>query len=289
MISQISHVETIFWLPPPTISDLMLTLATYSGTVWGVTLATYSGTAELLFLALAVLSLFTYRKVRGAIDWKAPLKALKDYAWEVSFTKDYNALYFLAVWLLAINVIPFVISFVSTPIYITRYLIAGSVALYLIVAKVITNINYRYAKLAVVIVVVALAAANLQAYYTTPTNAQSREAVGFVNENAKSGDLVLIYPGADPYVWDYYYRFVACAGVMRFPATLGSASITELQSDINGHNRVWLVEQTLPAVQNDSFDPQVLNQAIQTLNTSYKATYHESYYGYEVYLFEKRA
>ena len=53
------------------------------------------------------------------MDWKAPLKALKSYVWEVSFTKDYKALYFLAVWLLAINVIPFVISLFSTQFIFT--------------------------------------------------------------------------------------------------------------------------------------------------------------------------
>ena len=68
-------------------------------------------------------------------------------------------------------------------------------ALYLIVAKGITHINYRYAKLAVVIVVVALSAANLQTYYTTAPKPQAREAAGFINENAKNGDLVLLFPG----------------------------------------------------------------------------------------------
>ena len=169
----------------------------------------------LLFLALAVLALFTYHKVRGSIDWKAPVKALKSYAWEVRFTKDYSALYFLAVWLLAINVIPFVISLFSRPIYFERYPIAGSVALYLIVAKGITHINYRYAKLAVVIIIIALSAANLQTYYTTPTKPQAREAIGFINENAKNGDLVLLYPFNNTVLYDYY-GFVAGVNTTQF-------------------------------------------------------------------------
>jgi hypothetical protein len=234
--------------------------------------------------------------LRGSIEKKAPVKALKSYAWEVSFTKDYNSLYLLAVWLLAINAIPFVISQFSRPIYFTKYAIAGSVALYLVVAKGITHINYRYAKLAVVLVIVALSAANLQTYYTTITKPQAREATGFVNENAKNEDLVLVYPGGDPLVYDYYYRFNVSGGVMPFPSCStgqGLASnIIELQSDINGHNRVWLVLQTLPLLQGASsiWDPQVLNQTIQTFsNASYNETYHKSYVGYEVYLFEKRA
>jgi hypothetical protein len=232
------------------------------------------------------------------MDWKAPLKALKSYAWEVSFTRDYNALYFLAVWLLAINVIPFVISLFSQSIYSGnsyRYTIAGSVALYLVVAKGISHINYRYAKLAVVIVVVALSAANLQPYFTTPSKAQAREATGFINENAKNGDLVLLFPGpgySDPLV--NYYSFVAGLNVTKFPSCStgqGLASnIKELQTDINGNNRVWLMVQTPPGLALGIWDPQVFNQTIQTFNNaSYNETYYKSYFSYEVFLFEKQA
>ena len=303
LIGTISNVETgaTFWAPTPTINDFAIALHVYSGTT----------TLLLLFLALAVLSVFTYRKVRGSMDWKAPLKALKSYAWEVRFTKDYDALYLLAVLLLAINVIPIVISLFLHPIYWTRYTIAGSVALYLIVAKGISHINFRYAKLAVVIVVVALSAANLQPYYTTPSKAQTREATSFINAHAQNGDLVLLYPG--PGYHDNllnYYSFVAGVNVTKFPwcststgqGLVGNltqlrsdinglnltSSIEELQSDINGHNRVWLMVDTY-ALSWYSVDPQILNQTIQTFNASYNETYHKSYYLYDVYLFEKRA
>ena len=258
-----------------------------------------------------MLSLFTFRKLRGSTDWKAPLKALKSYAWEASFTKEYDALYLLAVLLLAINVIPIVISLFSHPIYFTRYAIAGSAALYLIVAKGISHINFRYAKPAVVIVIVVLSAPNLQAYYTSPSKPETRQATSYINANAQNGDLVLIYPGSgyhDNLV--NYYRFVAGVNVTEFPwcststgqGLVGNltqlrsdinglnltSSIEELQSDINGHNRVWLMVDTY-ALSWYSVDPQILNQTIQTFNASYNETYHKSYYLYDVYLFEKRS
>ena len=93
-----------------------------------------------LFLGLSVFSLFAYQKIRGAMDWKAPLKSLESYSWEVRI-QDLTPVYFLAVWLLAINLIPFVISLVFYPIYYYRYTIAASVALYLLVGKGIANIN----------------------------------------------------------------------------------------------------------------------------------------------------
>ena len=263
LIRAISKVEKGIWIPTPTINLLIQTLVYYSGfPILGNAAAT---NLLRVFFALAVLSVFTYHKVRGSIDWKAPLKGLKSYAWEVSFTKDYSALYLLAVLLLAINIIPFVISLFSQPIYWTRYTIVGSVALYLIVAKGISHINYRYAKLAVIIIVVALSFANLQTYYTAAPKPQVREATSFINAHAKDGDLVLLYPGPDYYDPLFnYYSLVAGVNVTKFPScSTGqglvanltqlrsdinglnlTSSIEELQSDINGHNRVWLMVDT---------------------------------------------
>ena len=170
-------------------------------------------------------------------------------------------------------------------------MIAASPPLYLLAAKGIRNINYSYAKLAVIAIIVILSAANLQTYYTTTIKAQAREATGFVNENAKNGDLVVFFSGSgsfDPVL--SYYSFVAGLNVTRFPSCStgqGLASnIKELQSDINGHNRVWFIVQGYSYA--DSY-LQVLNQTVQTFHASYNETYHKTYYGYDVYLFERPA
>ena len=70
--------------------------------------------------------------------------------------------HFLAVWVLTINLIPFIISRFSTPTYIHKYTIAASVAFYVLVAKGKCNINCRYTKIAVIGVIVVLFVANLQ-------------------------------------------------------------------------------------------------------------------------------
>ena len=109
LVNQIFRREAAAALvTPPTIATLIYTFSSYSGAF-----TSYFGKAVLLalFLLLSVLSLFAYQKVRGAMDWKAPLKALESYSWEVRF-QDPTTVYFLVVWLLAIILIPFVISLV---------------------------------------------------------------------------------------------------------------------------------------------------------------------------------
>lgn len=74
----------------------------------------------------------------------------------------------LVVWLFTLTVTPFVISRFSSLIYeerVARYTIGASVALYLLVASGVRNINWRYAKIAVIAAIVILSAVNLQSYY----------------------------------------------------------------------------------------------------------------------------
>ena len=273
LIWQTFRAETAgYWVLTPTINDLITTLTLYAGTT----------ILLILFLAISMLSLFTCRELRGSVDWKAPVKAFKSCVQHVSLTKDYKALYFLAVWLLAINVIPFAISLFSTSFYFPRFTIAGSVALYLIVAKGITHINFRYAKLAIIIVVVALLAANLQTYYTTPTPYQARETVGFINENAKNEDLVLFVPNYGSAV--LYYGLAAGLNVTTIVPWSGNASnVKQLQLDINGHNRVWVVEEMF------SEGNIQLPQTMEILKNASYNRISEHYFGwYAIYLFEKQ-
>ncbi len=273
LVNQFSRPGAVGAYSPATIATIIGTLTAYSGTT--VLLA--------FFLGLSVLSLFAYQKVRGAIDWKAPLNALESYSWEVRL-QDPAAVYFLVVWLVTIILLPFVISRFFTPIYYYRYTIAASVALYLLAAKGIRIINYRPAKLAVIGIIVVLSVANLQVYYSSVTRPQVREATYFIDANAKSGDLVLIYPNWAPFTFDYYNNRTDIAIKTIYSAITASGNSSEaltkeLQTDVTGHDRVWFF------VTNTTD----MNIPLSILNESYAKSYIKSYYCYDVYLFEKRA
>jgi mannosyltransferase len=267
------------------------------------TFTTYAGTTLLLviFFALAVLSFFTYRKIRGSMDWKAPLKAFESYSWELHISQT-TTVYFLIVWLLTISVIPLIgAGFVgqmfgkSELVYPARYVIGASVALYVLVAKGLRNINYTYAKLAVICVIVILSVANLQTYYITITKPQAREATGFVDGNLRSDDLVIVTPSHLKKVFDYYNKRsdinVTAVSYLAWASANGSAdNVRELLSAVDGHNRVWLVDgDNVPAWGDPSLSPKALNLTLTTLNESYDNTNFTSFAGYRVYLYEGRA
>jgi mannosyltransferase len=284
-VKQVVRSGAATWLGPPTLATIFQTFSRYSGTT--VLLA--------LFLGLSVLSLFAYQKVCGSMDWKAPLKALESYSWQVRI-QDAASVYFLSVWLLTINLIPFTLSRFSTPVYFDRYTIAASVALYLLVAKGTVNIQHRYTKLAVIGIIVILSAANLQVYYTSITRPQVREATSLIDANIRSGDVVLVAPSWDRAVFDYYnnrtdivvkpmYSWAVANQTSSFWATASGSrpedKIKEIQTDVNGHDRVWLLaEQYADGKAAEDF-------TLNILNGSYSNIYKKCYYGYDVYLFEK--
>jgi len=281
LISHISTVQGGFWVPLPTLGTFLHTFVLYGG----------NGVLLVIFVALSVCSLFTYTNARGSTDRKGPLKALQDYLRNVHITNTESVM-FLVVWLLTVNVIPFVISRFSTPIYLEKYAIAASVAFYLLAAGGLRNINWRYVKLAVVAVIVILSAVNLHQYYTYNTKANAQEPFNVVINNAQSGDVVIVFPGYVKFIFDYYGRGTN-ANVTPFPAAdyysmswenkNTAENIKELQSDVNGHDRVWFVSAT------GHGSAALLIQAKKALDESYDTRSSQSYPGYDVLLYEKRA
>jgi len=270
-----------FWLAPPTLGTFGQTLGTYSGRL----------SLLILFLGLSVLSFFAYQKVRGSMDWKTPLKSLKRYSWEVR-TVNLTQGCFLLVWLLTINLAPLIISRLGTSIYLDKYTIAASVALYLLVAAGIRNLNSRFLRLAVVLVIIILSTASLQAYYSSAEKPDARDAIGALNASATTGDVVIISPGYHQAVFDYYYEGPA-VDVKPFPSpSLASEPPStnvqnyskEFLADANGHARVWFVN----AHESGTVPSQVLIKVLNTVNASFETTNFRSYYGYDVYLLTKR-
>jgi uncharacterized membrane protein len=279
--------------PSPTTDTMLSTLYTYSA----MTISPSAATTMLvwLFFALVMVSLFTYRKVRGSMDWKAPVKALKSYAWEVRLRKDYNALYFLAVWLLAFTVISFVIAGFFKLTYEIRYTIAGSIALYLLVAKGINNVNDRLTKLAVVGVVIVLSMAILPGYYSGITRPPAREVISFIDANAQSNDVILIWPSVHNITFNYYNNrtdvTVKQISADNSPDKLDMNSESfaeEVGPFVTGHDRVWLY------CVHDGTTEAPTSFMLGNLNETYVKIYMKSYFShdplqtYTIYLYEER-
>jgi uncharacterized membrane protein len=243
------------------------------------TLTSYAGGALLLaiFLALSLLSLVSFSKGNAPASLTGPLKSLERYFRGMRAT-NVQASYILIVWLITLIFVPFAISLFVHPIYMDRYTIGASVALYLLAAMGLFNIHRRTVQVAVIVVIVALSAVNVQAYVNNQKSenwakeawVQSRETFGVVNQNGRSGDLIILYP---QFLWpvNRYYNNVGGINAT-FPST-GSGAASD---------RVWFIVYSY-----DGPPGPVEQQTLSDLNQTHSVTYTQSFEGYRIYLFEK--
>lgn len=142
-------------------------------------------------------------------------------------------------------------------------------------------------------VILVLSASSVQSYYLNPTKSDARDVMSYIDGNAKRGDLVLVYSGdTDALIFNWYNNRTDLTA-KDFPANyvnLWSKSteqnIQELNSDVAGHDRVWIINST---TQPDHTFNLVKALYQKTLNASYATTDSKSYLGYDVQLYEKRA
>ena len=270
LINSILELQSGLWIPVPTIRSIIGTFSEYSGRTLLL----------LLFLILSSFSIITYEKVKGKINWKDFLKSIESYSWNINLS-NVNRIYLLLVWLLTPIILPFILSQFSTPIYITRYTIAASLAFYILIAKGIDNINTKSIKLAIIILVIAFSLGCVGEYYTEVDKEQWREVANYIDINAESGDLLLFNAGCcQETVFDYYSKR---ADLNKKPFTektrdIDEKNIKELRPTVEGYSRVWVIL-------SHSRDYKGLIK--KTLNESYSLSYQKKYVGIDLSLFVK--
>lgn len=263
LLGRVKSVQAGFWLARPTPVTALRTLAEFAGS------------APLLLLVVAVLGL-------AAASW---LWAVRSAGWRAAFvagsqTPSVPPLVLLLLWLLLPLVGAFVLSQFSTPIFLTRYLIGSSVALYLLVAVALVRLfAQRALAVAALAMLLLVAGVELHQYYSTPAKEPWREVVSYVETQAGADDLLLFH-GANAQLngFDYYAERADLAklGVSR---VLGAEYLATLLPQVEQYQRVWLV--LSHGHRSDQLLPPLLER--------YEVAEHRSYIGIETYYLERRA
>ena len=259
------------WRPVPTINSIIDSFLVYSGSFY----------IAPIFLILCLFSMITYKE-KGRINRVDSLKFPGSHSGSISLSSTYR-IYLLFVWLLTPIILPFVISkFQFLNIYITRYTIAASLAFYILVAKGIENINNKFIKSVIIILIIVFSLGNIKAYYTEFIKGQEwREATNYIDIKAKKEDILLFHPDyCQKYGFDYYSKRTDL-NKKEFPK-LDKVYIDmeQIGSTIEGYNRVWIILY----LSKECAEPikKMLNSEF------YSLSYYKRYTGaIEVYLFEK--
>lgn len=217
---QFRVVQHGFWIPEPGWADVWTTLLTYAGS-----------RAHLFVLALLC-----------AVGWwrASPLK-------EAGLSTRLLLLSWLAIPILA----PFLISKAASPVFLSKYTIAGSIPFAILAGMGLDRLP-RSARLPLVAMVLALSAVALRDYYGTRHKDDWRGVVREVEGHARRGDHVVFYPGVTEIPWSIY-RTRADMVMRPFPKHAAELTtptlLTMLDGLAAGAPRSWLVVMSYDARQ----------------------------------------
>jgi uncharacterized membrane protein len=225
LFTRISSIQEGFWVDQPGLRDVLSTLMVYAGS------------SQLFIVSVIVIyaGFFGMVKVERATEVGQTHNKLA----------NADACFLLILWLMTPILIPFLISQVLQPIYLTRYTIGGSVAWYILLATGIRFLPGRnfHKYFAVAILAAGTALAVYSFFSKFPRKENWRTAVEVIEERAASGDSVLFYKGFNDQPFNYYAKREDLVKE-RFPKAgdvANDASIDALKRSAKERKRIWLI------------------------------------------------
>lgn len=114
--------------------------------------------------------------------------------------------YLLVVFLFVPIILSFVVSVTLKPIFLSRYLIGSSPALYLLVAAGIDRLEIGKVKIVIIALITGLSLVQVYRGYVTIDKHQWRDAAEYLDKNAAGGDLIVITPDYETESLKYYLK-----------------------------------------------------------------------------------
>jgi mannosyltransferase len=271
-LAQYRRLGGAFWVPVPTLFSIVETFYEYAESTL---------LAE-LFMLLAILGFV--RVIPGPTSYtlRNPLRSLEEKNWTVYLADTVTSLV-LACWLVGPIAIPFVISKVGTPIYLSRATIAAASAFYLMVARGLMQLNGPVRQ-ATLILVLLLLSVELRGYYRETTHEQWNRMVADVSVWTRPGDVFIFHDRSRQRAFDYYFRLDNVHRVafpdrkFRDADSVTAEDMHAFPRWVEANRRVWLVL----AHSKDS------RQLISThILRSHRLVFRRQYAGIDVQAFEK--
>lgn len=257
LITQIIRIESNFWIPVPHIKKLIGPFITYSGSI----------PLFLLFVILSFFSILGYKKNEISSSMKNFYDTMKNRLFQLNSAGTGLIL----IWLLTPIILPFIISQISAPIYVTKYTIGASLAFFILVASGITKISHKIVKSSIVLLIIILSVFNVNKYYSSVKKIEWRNITSFVDSKAIDGDLILFNSGFIQGPFDYYSDR---SDLIKEPLYLKKnrkdpENLRELNPILGKQNRFWLILDSMK-------DPQGI--ITKNLSMTYNLVYHKDYF-----------
>ncbi len=264
------YAAKYFWLDILNYIDLPSTLVVFG---IGQTLIRKQSS---LYLILPVLLLFFFGFIIPFLIGIFPtkLRKIKDI-----FNGKIEKELFLALYLFIPIITPFILSMLSRPIFLWKYVMVGTPAFYILISRGIFRIKKQHIQFIFLFIIILLSSFSLFYYYSTPIfKGDWREAANHIEKNEMPGDLILVH---SPQVIDtlkYYYKGnLPITGFPDLPIEklnpktirVTEENIGNIDSVIKDYKRVWLIqrlikgeEQTIPDYLDEKYERLYFNKFV---------------------------
>ena len=231
VIAQLARIQKGYWLGAVSLQSLWQTLIDYSG----------SPALTVIFSILVIIAVLltvspaedARRKILNSFKRRRRADRLNDPP-ETSLC---------LIWLLAPIVIPYFISKVSQPVYITRITTAASPAFYLLAARGIRSLQNKIIQVIIGVIIAGLLLVTLPGYYRQIKKERWREAVRYIESQAQAGDLLIFNAAA--YLENIFNYYSGRTDLLKRGSPTGDLvnnnNVGKISGIIGKKCRVWLV------------------------------------------------
>jgi len=237
------------WLGEPTLQLLRDILLAYSGLPvnypkinFNSLTFTIGSLVGVIILGSLLWQLYSEREIKSQIQRSVLLLAL----------------------LVSTVVVPFIISMAVIPLLEVRYTIVGFITIAIILAKTISDISYRPARLAALILIVLIFTATIPMYYTATPSEGWDQSTKIIEDDLGDNSLIVFNPGYSENAVNYYLSedSQSVADTTRFQSEQALSD----QIVAEEYEQIWIV----------NIRPENLGEARQSLPSVYNLERSES-------------
>lgn len=193
---------------------------------------------------------------------------------------------FLICWLGLPIILPFILSFLLTPIYLDRYVISASPAFYLILAIVMVNIRKIIPTWAMICALIIMIFPSLFYYYSRDVHEQWQQVANYVQENSMGNDVIVFAPnqgiGIEEKTFNWYYHGNLDSYGLKSDLVDSNLVSKNIKQFITTYDRMWVIIRGNPNGSSGFYESFFLDPT----HTDFILVSKNNFVGISVYLFE---